>query len=395
MDSKLSSVYYDPTQPGSYGGARALRRRVGVDPGLWLRGQDAYTLHKTARKRFPRRKTIVAGIDEQWQADLIDLSRLKSQNKGHTFVLTVIDVFSKQARALPLKNKSAASVTGALARIFEEAPRGPPRVLQTDKGKEFTNKEVQSVLKKNGVRFFVTENDDIKAAVVERFNRTLKERLWRYFTAYGTYTYLEVLPELVRSYNGSYHRSIGMAPNQVSLDNQEDVWQRLYGQPDTSSTSLLPAGVRVRISKTRRPFKKGYLPSWSTETFTVDRRLATTPATYTLRDEAGELLRGSFYFQELQRIADPPADKLYRIENVVRRSGKKVLVKWEGYPDSFNSWIQLKDIHGIGGRLGSSERRASSIRRRSSGSRRQEGRRTRRKENDRGGTVARHGKARA
>ena len=343
MESKLSSIYYDPSQPGSLGGARALKQRVPVDPTEWLKGQDAYTLHKTPRKRFERRRTIVAGMNEQWQADLIDVSSLKRCNKGMTYVLTIIDVFSKMAWARPLKNKSSAQVLAALTGIFKETR--PPRVIQTDKGKEFTNKRVQAYLKKKGVGFFTTENDDIKAAVVERFNRTLKEKLWRYFTAYGTYTYLDVLPKILKAYNTSYHRSIGTSPDKVSPENQETVWQRLYGGVNNKNNHReIPLGATVRISKTRTPFKKGYLPSWTTETFTVAERLSTTPRTYRIQDEAGELLRGSFYTQELQVVTPPSPDKLYRIEKIIKRSGKRTLVKWEGYPKSFNSWIEHKDI---------------------------------------------------
>ena len=346
----LSEAYYDSGSPGSYGGARALKRRVGKKLSAnvvkeWLKTQDAYTLHKTPRRRFPRRKTIVGGRHEQWQCDLIDLSRLKGHNRGMTFVLTGIDVFTKMAFAIPIKNKTAGSVTEALAKAFRKAEK-PPRRLQTDKGREFTNKKVQAFLRKRGVEHFVSENDDIKCAVVERFNRTLKERLWRYFEEANTRHYLRVLPRLVGAYNRSYHRSIGRAPVDVTAKNQEEVWHRLYSDPPekvTPQKKRLKTGERVRISQSRRPFKKGYLPSWSRETFKVSETLRTLPVTYRVRDEKGEAVDGTFYAQELQSVTHP-ADKLYKIDKVLKREGKRLLVRWEGYPSSFDSWIRSSDV---------------------------------------------------
>ena len=108
--SKLQQRYYDPKRVGSYGGVAALRRVVPEqDVERWLSEQDTYTLHKPVRRRFKRRCVVVGGPNQQWQADLVDMSRLKKVNDGTTFILTVIDVFSKLAWCVPLKNKSAAS----------------------------------------------------------------------------------------------------------------------------------------------------------------------------------------------------------------------------------------------------------------------------------------------
>ena len=305
---RLTNVYYNPRVSGSYAGARGLKRRLkgqvsGDDVTEWLRGQEPYTLHKTPRRRFKRRKTIVAGINEQWQCDLIDLSRLKKHNRGKTFVLTSIDVFSKVADAVPLANKTSSEMIRGLKILFKRAQK-VPRTLQTDKGREFLNGPVQAYLKKVGVHHFVTENDDIKAAVVERFNRTLKERLWRYFTRHKTLHYLKVLPMLVSSYNRSFHRSIGMAPADVTWENQEKVWHRLYEKDTKRKTpkAKLKVGDKVRLSHTRRTFKKGYLPAWTKEIFVVTSVLKTQPVTYKLVDSTGEALLGSFYDQELQRV---------------------------------------------------------------------------------------------
>ena len=180
----------------------------------FLADQQSYSLHNPARRHFIRKPTYVKGIDAQWQADLADMQALSRDNKGHKFIMTVIDIFSKRALAIPIKNKSVKEMLTAFKQLFKEAhPRKPTR-LQTDAGKEFLNKDVQGFLKREGVHHFVS-NSDQKAAVVERFNLTLKSRIWTYFTAHQTRHYLDILPKIVDSYNNTYHRTIGGAPNQV------------------------------------------------------------------------------------------------------------------------------------------------------------------------------------
>ena len=117
--------------------------------------------------------------NQQWQADLVDMSRLKKVNDGTTFILTVIDMFSKLAWCVPLKNKSAASLVAAFTQLLSN---GAPNTLQTDKGTECLNRSLQKLLKEYGVHHFATHNEETKASIVERFNRTLKTRMWRYFT---------------------------------------------------------------------------------------------------------------------------------------------------------------------------------------------------------------------
>ena len=150
----------------------------------WLSEHDAYTLHKPARRHFRRRLVIVGSLRQQWQADLVDLSNLKNDNDGMKFLFTVIDVFSKVSWCVPLKNKSAASLVTPLKSTFTN---GWPKTLQTYQGLEFLNKSVQALLKKYGIHHFSTHNAEAKASIVERFNRTLKTRMWRYFTKHQTW----------------------------------------------------------------------------------------------------------------------------------------------------------------------------------------------------------------
>ena len=346
VEESLKRVYFDPKRVGSYGGVNALRRvtRAPVKAvKQWLSEQDAYTLHKPVRIRFKRRRVIVGGRNHQWQADLVDLSKLKKDNDGYVFLLTVIDVFSKRAWCVPLQNKSASSLVTALKRLLVNIA---PTTLQTDKGLEFLNRSVRRLLKEHGVHHFSTHNEETKASIVERFNRTLKTRMWRYFTKYQTVRYIDALQDFVQSYNDTYHRSIGMAPSQVNAANQEEVWQRLYGH-DGKGVPKFKVDDRVRISKAKRRFEKGYMANWSEELFTIREVHASDPPVYRLVDDLGEVLDGTFYEPELQKVL-VSKDKLYRVESVLQRRkvGKRTeaLVKWYGYPTSNNSWIDAKAL---------------------------------------------------
>jgi len=350
---RLKEVYYDPNDPGSYGGVDRLFRRgkeIGIK-GLtrdkvkkFLADQQSYSLHKPARRHFSRNPTYVRGIDHQWQADLADMQGLSRDNSGYKYIMTVIDVFSKKGWAIPIKNKSGKEMLSAFKNLFHLAhPRKPER-LQTDAGKEFLNKDVQGYLKQEGVHHFVS-NSDQKAAVVERFNRTLKSRMWTYFTAHQTHHYLDILPKLLDSYNNTYHRSIGRAPNKVRKQDENEIWVRLYGDGSKGRPSEEKKNQMVRVSKVKGAFDKGYVPNWSEEHFLIQSQRRNPRTVYKLADKGGEELKGSWYPEELQEIKT----NRYLIEKILRRrtdpkKGKEVFVKWKGWPQKFNTWIPASDL---------------------------------------------------
>ena len=194
--TELKRIYFDPKLVSSYGGVDALRRVTRLPRKIveeWLSEKDAYALHIPSRRHFRRRRVIVGGPRQQWQADLVDLFKLKNYTDGMTFLLTVIDFFMEVAWCVPLKNKSATSFVAALTTTFT---KGWPKTLQTDQGLEFLNKGVQALLKKYGIHHFSTHNAETKANIIERFNRTLKTRMWRYFTKHQTWRYIDVLQDL-------------------------------------------------------------------------------------------------------------------------------------------------------------------------------------------------------
>jgi transposase InsO family protein len=336
----MEITYYNPNKPGSYGGVNPLVRYSNASAATaknWLSSQDAYTLHKPVRRNFPRRKTYAKCINDLFQADLADMQQLSRYNDGYSFILTCIDVLTKRAFAIPLKNKRGSSVAVAFEMIFAEAT---PLMLQTDRGTEFLNSQVQDVFRKFKINHYWSMNQEIKAACVERFNRTLKTRMFRYLTHHRTNRWIDVLDDLIRSYNASFHRSIGMAPNEVTSANEDIVIRRLYPKKPTPQWKYV-IGDKVRISKYKHVFEKGYLRNWTDEIFTIAERYPTHPVTYGLKDLAGEEIKGKFYEPELQKVIK--TDDVYEVEKVLKtrkRNGTvEFYVKWKGYPTSFNSWV--------------------------------------------------------
>jgi len=201
----LSSIYYDTKNKGSFGGVQKLyteAKTLKPDINLkqvkdWLSGELTYTLHFTARRRFKRNKILVNGIDEQWEADLVDMREFSKQNENY-YILTVIDCFSKYAFPVPMKNKTGVELVEALKKIFSIRKC---LILRTDRGTEFLNRSVQTFLEQNEVQHITSFNQDIKCAIVERFNRTLKSKMFKFFTAKGTRRYIEELSNFLISYN--------------------------------------------------------------------------------------------------------------------------------------------------------------------------------------------------
>lgn len=197
-------------------------------------------------------------------------------------------------------------------------------------------------------------NSDTKAAVVERFNRTLKTKIWRYFTAHNTSRYIDVLSDFIHAYNHSYHRAIGTKPADVTPRNSLKVWRRLYGDRFKSKIPRrsLRKGDHVRLSRWKGVFEKGYTQSFTDEIFIVDAaEVKEHVNVYRLKDYDGEPIKGTFYAEELQKIKDDH-NRVYRVEKVIGEKGRGVhklyLVKWLGWPDKFNSWVESRELKDIG-----------------------------------------------
>ena len=196
-------------------------------------------------------------------------------------------------------------------------------------------------MKELGVELYSTENEE-KSSVAERWNRTMKEKMFKYFTANNTNKYIDVLDDFVERYNNTRHSSIKMTPVEASRKEKEvRVYRNLY--PDFTRRprrAKVKTGDKVQILKKKGLFEKGFTPNWTEEVFAVSKIQRTNPVTYKITDLNGEEIQGTFYEQELQKASQ----EVYRIEKIVKKDKTRSLVKWRGYPENFNSWVDNKDL---------------------------------------------------
>ena len=310
----MKNIYYDTKNPGSFGGAESLFREAQkADPNIklkdvkkWLEGELTYTLHKPLRRRFKRNPVIAEFPKELMMVDLVDMREFSRENDGHNYILTAIDVFSKLAFAVALKNKSMNSVRNGMEIILKQYS---PLKLMTDNGTEFKNKVFVDLMKKYNIFHYFSKNKDIKCSVVERLNRTLKNRMFRYFTSKGNRRYLDVLDDLVKAYNESYHRSIKMAPVHVSNNNAKIVFKNLYGFE--SKREYLRKMKRPRLTQddtVRRKYDlnihdRGYYPNWTDEIYKVYKTISgLNKPYYKLKHESGNVIEKRFYPEEVQKV---------------------------------------------------------------------------------------------
>lgn len=313
IDEILSKIYYTFPEPLTFSNFKDLsnevkKQKLNVNEeeiSDWLKKQDVHTLHRQRRLKFSRLKYNVSNIDDLWQIDLMDMQNISNFNRKHKYILAVIDTFSKFAWCVPITTKTTDNVIKAFEKIFKGTKRRPINIC-SDRGREFVSNKFKSFLKKHSINFYTANDPATKASVCERFIRTIKSLMYKYFTHAKTKKYLDVLYPLVDIYNNRIHRTIGMKPSEVNEFNVLRVWNRINKNGTTMVFNSKPVkftvGTNVRISNPKQTFEKGYEPLWSKEIFLVDKVILSYPHTYRLRDGDGELLTSLFYEHELQKV---------------------------------------------------------------------------------------------
>ena len=303
-------------------------------------------IHKPALKKFEKRKVKVFGINQIWAVDLVEMIPYADINDGYKYFLNVIDCFTRYAYVEPLKNKSAIEVLNALKKIVAKS-KSKPKKIWADSGKEFINKDMKKWMDENDISIYHTYSEN-KSVMIERFNRTLKNKMWMKFDENGNFRWIDILQDLISDYNNTIHRSIKMTPKEANNKKIEPILSEVLNIDNRKQIKpKFKVGDKVRISKVKGIFEKGYLPNWSYEVFTVDEVKNTNPPTYLLKDWQDEKIEGSFYDQELQKTK---LGNIYIVEDIIKKRKNKgkneVYVKWRGFSDKHNSWIlesELKD----------------------------------------------------
>jgi hypothetical protein len=186
-----------------------------------------------------------------------------------------------------LKTKTGKAVSAAFETVLNDAKYLKPLKSSTDKGKEFLNATFQHLLKQEGIQFQVCKNPDIKCSVIERAHRTIRDKLYRYFTHKNTYKSIDVLPDFVTGYNATVHSTIGMAPAKVTDKDVLAIWTRLQEKRRNVrvTEAKFSIGQHVRISKHKSKFAKSAEQNFTTEIFRIIKVILRTPRpVYELED---------------------------------------------------------------------------------------------------------------
>ena len=295
--------------------------------------QLAEELHKLIIKKFEKRKVHAAFKDNIWGPDLADMQLLSRYNKGIRFLLCVIDIFSKYAWVVPLKDKKSVSIVTAFQSTLKQSSRKPNKIW-LEKGSEFYNASFKKWLQDNDILMYSTNNEG-KSVVAERFIRTLKSKIYKHMTSISRNVYIDKLDDIVDEYDNKYNTTIKMKPI--------DVKDNTYINTDKEINNKDPkfkVGDHVRISKYKNIFAKGYTPNWSEEVFVIKKVKNTAPWTFVINDLNGEEITGTFYEKVLQKTNQEE----FKIEKIIKRKGDKIYVKWKGYDNSFNSWIDKASL---------------------------------------------------
>jgi hypothetical protein len=294
-----------------------------------------------SRKNYPRRKVVVKSINDVWFTDLIILPAYRKQNDGYTNICVILDGMSRYARCAALKTKNSKEVAQAFEKIFKTGVK--PKNIQSDHGKEYSG-AFDLLCKQYGVNHYRSFST-IHVSIAERFNRTLMSLLWKQFHLQGTHRWLDILQQTVDGYNNRIHRTLGLTPASVKQSDEAMLIKKMY-KSDLPRPVLKPKfkiNDVVRISRLKAQFEKHYYSNFSTELFKIIKVKNTIPVTYLLSDLNNQPIAGAFYTQELLKTKHKD---IYLVEKVIKYSKdkKKAFIKWLGFDDSHNSWIEVNKI---------------------------------------------------
>lgn len=347
--------YKTPNHPTSFSGITKIKNFHKVNEetvNKVLEGIPSYSIHREVKKPRKRNPFFVYNKRDHVQADLIEVRQLSEDNDGVNYLLTAIDMFSKFAVIIPMKNKSQKASIKALKKMFETIK---PKTLMTDSGGEFTGGNVKRFLRNENVKHY-TPGSDIKCSGVERFNKTIQRKMYHHMTSKGTNRFIDVLPQLISSYNSSSHSRLMMSPNEAERpENDLQVKDMLnqhylsFFEKRKNKRAKFKLGETVRVSKIKTPFFRSYKNQSNEELFEIIEVKQNLPIImYKLKSlERLDVIRGAFYGSELTKINL----KVFDIERELKRRNKngveQVLVKWVGYHNKFNSWIPVENLEDI------------------------------------------------
>lgn len=276
-----------------------------------LQQSDAFTKKRVKFKPKLHNPFLIHKKREQIQMDLIDIHKYAHFNKGVRFLLVAIDCFTRKAAVVGITRKSAEKTLIAIKYVLEEELPPFPESVVFDRGTEFGNRQVRAYLSQHGIKYY-NPNGLHKAAIAERFNRSIQRLIYSYMEDQKTKKYIEALPYLVKTYNSRTHRSIGMSPNEAEKSsNHAKVREKLGVHisqliEKRKKSPLFKVGDRVRVKNSRinpHLFRRGYQNQFSDEIFVITNvKTHLIIPMYEVQNGDEEKLPFPLYASELQKV---------------------------------------------------------------------------------------------
>ena len=370
MNTYLTDIFYNPAHPASYGGVRKLHsqaKRDGKNYSLkdiskWLEAQDSYTLFKKVKQTFKRPRVVVSFKKYQFDSDTANMVKWRKHNKGYSYFLVVIDIFTRFAWTYPLQTLTGKETVEGLRKVFK---REKCSILRTDGGSEFNNKWVKQLLQKENVKHVVTRNVT-KANFAERLIKSLKRKIIKHMYHNQTQEWVKSLEMITKSYNNTYHRSIKTSPSEAWNLDKVTLWQRQFDpvapkKRDVNNSEVKKTkekklfkfneGDIVRLAHFKEPFTREYDENWTHELFKiVDKTAQQGIPQYTVKGWDNEPVDGRFYNNQLEKV-QVDENTTYMIEKLLQKktiNGKPgFIVRWLGWPERFDSWVSKSDLKEI------------------------------------------------
>ena len=331
---------FKPRSPWDIAAYSAIKSKKVLGLGDFTMEDLSEELNKSVINKFERKKIIVNYIDEIHSCDLVDMIKYSRVNRGYKYIFTNIDIFSKYAWSFPIKSKKISDIKPCFEKIFKERK---PKYIWSDQESSFFSKEMLKFFEDNNVKIYHTYSN-LKAVVIERFNRSLRELMMKEFVKNNNTVYYNILPKLIKKLNYRYHRTIKMKPIDVNKSNEKHIKNTIYNYNITNKKPKFKINDIVRISLKRRELfdKPTGNIKWSEELFRIYKINKSNVITYQLKDMNDKIIKGIFYEREIQLSKNITGE--YIIEKILKTKGNRIYVKWRGYNNNFNSWVNKYDI---------------------------------------------------
>lgn len=361
-DDEIRRIYTRPGHPAAFTNAKLIRdylksKNKSVTLSRVqniLSSIDGYVSHHEKRRPRHFNPFFIYSLNQQSQVDLFDMSNISRENDGVRFLLAYINSFSRKAHVQPVANKKSQTVANAMQIILDQLDGSFTREVYADAGTEFTGRPFVSLLRQHNIKL-VRALASHHASICERFGKTLKNSIAKFLSQNETLRYIDVLQDLVDSYNNRSHSSLqGMSPEEASVQENESLVRRIHNQRYTKVRKkrrkpkfAVDDIVKVKTIA-RRPSSqaRSFAEQVTGEFFRVEQVHTRMPIpSYTLRSmDTNEVISGKFNEQEIVLTSG----NVYKIEKVLkqrRRNGKvQLLVKWQHFGPRHNSWIDADDV---------------------------------------------------